>query len=424
MKLPVDRHLRELTKLATTVDEDIATLRKEFEEFIGLEVGDAVEKTAPWPEPVDTATLLQECGDKIRKHVVVQPHQLTAAAVWTAHAWLYDHGVVMHSPILAATSPEPDSGKSTVIAVVGFMSPRFSATLVELTGPSLFHYVDAVKPTVVIDEADNVFTRKTDLAHVINAGWTKNAKVPRAGAHYSVFTPKCIALLGRNLPTGTRSRCIELRMQPKRLDENVADFRHQDDVEFAVLRRKFKRWSNDHAAALQTTRPEMPTGFGNRMAANWNLLLAIAELAGGDWPEQAKEAAERLAHSGRRPSDGVRLLAAFRAVFGAGKTEITSAAMVAELIADPTSVWVAYHRGGAITQRQIAILLDGFDIHPVSLHPTRKKDFARQGYKLSQFIDAFARYLPLEDPIIQSPERAQPKSKKSKPKKSKKRGTR
>jgi putative DNA primase/helicase len=160
------------------------------------------------------------------------------------------------------------------------------------------------------------------------------------------------------------------------------------------------------------------------MAANWNLLLAIAELAGGDWPEQAKEAAERLAHSGRRPSDGVRLLAAFRAVFGAGKTEITSAAMVAELIADPTSVWVAYHRGGAITQRQIAILLDGFDIHPVSLHPTRKKDFARQGYKLSQFIDAFARYLPLEDPIIQSPERAQPKSKKSKPKKSKKRGTR
>jgi hypothetical protein len=55
-------------------------------------------------------------------------------------------------------------------------------------------------------------------------------------------------------------------------------------------------------------------------------------------------------------------------------------------------------------QRQIGDLLDPYDIDPVSLHPTKRKDFSRQGYKISQFKDAFAHYLP-RDPIIQSPKK-------------------
>ena len=52
-------------------------------------------------------------------------------------------------------------------------------------------------------------------------------------------------------------------------------------------------------------------------------------------------------------------------------------------------------------EAQVPALLDAYDIHPIPLHPTRRKDFARQGYKLDQFVDAFTRYLPA-DPIIQS----------------------
>jgi hypothetical protein len=64
-------------------------------------------------------------------------------------------------------------------------------------------------------------------------------------------------------------------------------------------------------------------------------------------------------------------------------------------------VWCEFNHGGNITQRQVAHLLDAVDIHPVPLHPTKRKDFARQGYKLEQFIDAFERLLP-GHPIIQS----------------------
>ena len=141
--------------MAARLGEDVTILRREFDEFIGVEGGDAssVEQTEPWPEPVDAAAVLDECAAKIRKYVVIQPHPLTAAVLWDAHDWLYDHGVPIHSPILAATSSDPDTGKSTLMAVVGRAAPRLSIN-VEMTGPLLFRFVDAIKPTLVLDEAD------------------------------------------------------------------------------------------------------------------------------------------------------------------------------------------------------------------------------------------------------------------------------
>lgn len=404
LRLPVARHDKELRKLAERLGGDEPTPRQEFDELLGVGGDEASrKKVEPWPEPVDTATLLREYGDKICRYVVLQEHQQMAAVLWTVHAWLYDHNILTHSPILAATSAEPDSGKSTLVAVVGHVTPRSSLNI-EMTGPSLYRHVDAVKPTLLLDEADDLFTRRSDLKHIINAGWTRGARIARqvniggawVTAYFDPFTPKVISLLGRNLPQATRTRCIELRMLPKRADEKVEPFNQMDDAEFAVLRRKAARWAADNATVLKDAKPTIPVGLNNRAAANWWSLLAIAELAGGSWPQRAGEAAERLTRSGRRPSDGIKLLAALKEMFADRREEITSETVVAELIADPTSVWVDYNRGGPVTQRQVAHLLDNYDIGPVSLHPTKRKDFSRQGYKLSQFGDAFARYLPAD----------------------------
>ena len=386
---------------------------REYEDFLGIEGGEeAPSETEPWPEPVDIAVLLSELSSKIARYVVlVKPYQTTALVLWTVHCWLYDHAVPIHSPMLAATSAEANSGKSTLVVVVGHATPRFKLN-VETTGPTLYRYVDQFKPTMVLDEADDIFKRRSDLKHIINAGWTRGAKIPRqekiGGVWRTVwfdpFTPKAISLLGSNLPPATRTRTIEIKMVPKRSDEKVEDFEQLDDAEFAVLRRKFARWAADHAAALKDAKPTMPPGLNNRAAANWKLLLAIAELAGGPWPGRAREAAERLTQTRHRPSYGVRLLAAFREVFiSDGRKMITSEDMVTYLCRDPTSVWANYNHGGPITQRQIAILADQYDISPVPTHPTGRSDFGRMGYKLSQqFLDAFSRYLPA-DPIIQSP---------------------
>ncbi len=440
-RLPVARHEKQLERLAGQLGEDLAVLRVEFKDYLGVEGEEpAPRDTEPLPEPVDLATLLSELSAKVSRYIVfAAPYQMTAAVLFTTHNWLYDHGVPVHSPILAATSAEANCGKSTLVEILGRASPRFKLN-VDTTGPTLYRYVDKYKPTIGLDEADDIFTRRSDLKHIINAGWTRGAKIPRQekinGVYQTIwfdpFTPKLIALLGSNLPQATRTRCIELRMVPKRPDETVEDFNQEDDAEFALLRRKFARFAADHAVTLKDAKPVMPAGLHNRAAANWKLLLAIAELAGGPWPDLAREAAVRLTRSRHRPSNGVRLLSAFKkvfeeswkpdkprraaesppfGVFTSGRTvAITSEDMVKYLCLDPTSVWLDYNRGGPITQRQIAILLDQYEINPMPLHPTGRGDFCRMGYTLEQLADAIARHVPetqvaentSRDPIIQS----------------------
>ena len=114
-RMPVACHHKEIERLSGRLGEDVDEIHKEFADFLGVNV----EATEPWPDPVGAAAVLQALSAKISKHVVLQPHQLTAAALWTAHTWFYDYDVPIHSPMLAATSAEPDSGKSTLVAVLG-----------------------------------------------------------------------------------------------------------------------------------------------------------------------------------------------------------------------------------------------------------------------------------------------------------------
>jgi len=426
IKLPIGRHEQELERLSKKLGEDVTVLREELDQIIGLERGDAFsfEKVAPWPEPVDVATVLEECVAKLSRYVAMQPHQLTTVPLWVMHAWLYDHNIAVHSPMLAFTSAEPDSGKSMGAVVAGRMCPRTSLNI-EITGPTLFRLVDAFKPTLVLDEADDLFVRKSDLKHIVNQSWTRGSKIPRQckvngiwqTVFYDPFGPKIISLLGHNLPRPTRTRCIELRMLPKRRDEKIEPFHQLDDAEFAILRRKFARAAADHAATLKEANPFIPSDLNNRASANWKLLLAIGELAGGDWPKRAREAAERLSRSGHQPSDGVKLLAAIRVIVvelaKTGVKVITSEALTAELNKDQTGIWIEYNHGGPITQRQVAYLLAPYGIEPGTVHPSQRSWDSQKGYKFAQFEDAFARYLP-DDPDIRT---LTPKPKPQPPKK-------
>ena len=83
------------------------------------------------------------------------------------------------------------------------------------------------------------------------------------------------------------------------------------------------------------------------------------------------------------PSVGVQLLAALRAMFTKNRTEITSEQVVHELVADPNSPWHEYCGRGPITKNQVAALLPDYDIRPVVVHPTKRADCSRHGYRAS-----------------------------------------
>jgi hypothetical protein len=78
LKLPVDQHEEGIAKLATRLGEDLAVLRQEFKDFVGIADGFSIasdDDIEPWPEPVDAAELLQGISAKPSKHIVLRPHQ-------------------------------------------------------------------------------------------------------------------------------------------------------------------------------------------------------------------------------------------------------------------------------------------------------------------------------------------------------------
>jgi putative DNA primase/helicase len=393
--LPSDQHQTRLAELAKRLDENVAAVRNDFSAFVGMASETASTDSwnvEPWPEPVETRVLLQEISAKISKYIVMRPEAVTATVLWTMTAWAHEGAA--HSPILAAISVEPDSGKSTLPGVLRFLLPKPFVS-VEPTGPSVYRTVDREHPTLIIDEADDLFYRKSDLRAIVNAGWSRGTRIPRQGRWYDPFCPKILGILGKTkLPRTKASRSIILRMWPKRPEGKAADFAYADDPEFSTIRRKLARWAADNVSIIKELKPLQPPGFNNRLSAKWKFPLQIAQHAGSGWPEQARRSAIQLSRTPYEPSMGVQLLGALRAMFAKNRKEITSEQVVQELLADPDSQWHEYRGRGPITKHQVAALLKDFEIRPVVVHPTKRADVSRHGYRAAQFEDAFARFLP------------------------------
>jgi putative DNA primase/helicase len=397
--LPEEEQEKRLDEIARRLDEDPAVVREEFETSSSPPIDSGPEL---WPEAVETAKLLQELVDQIKRFIVVHDDGAVAVALWTMMAWAHN-AVATHSPILVITSAEPDSGKTMLLGVLAQLTPH-PLSGAELTGPALFRIVDRDHPTLLVDEADDLFHRKPDLRHIVNAGWSRGTKVPRmvqGVTHwFDPFCPKIIGLKGMQMPPTTASRGIVIKLWPRLDEEKIEDFAFTDSPEFQELRRKLMRWGADNSIALGDSKPTMPAEFRNRLAANWRLLFATADLAGGAWPKRARQAAIRLSQKASEPSVGRRLLEALHEIL-VNRGEMTSAAMVGALTANPDSEWREYKGRAPITQRQIAALLRSYDIRPVVLHPTKRAALSAHGYRRVQFADVFARFLP-SDPNIRT----------------------
>ena len=402
--LPEAEQEARLQEVARRLGEDPATLTEEY--AVASTSTPSSAAIEPWPDAVPTAVILPELIKQTQRFVVMGDDDAIVVSLWAMFSWI--HGIAIHSPILAIGSADIDSGKSTLVGVLERVTPR-PRNATEITGPGAYRIVDRERPTLFLEEADSVFSRKSDLAHIINASWNCNAKIPRqvhGETHwFSPFCPKVVAgnrLSVPNVPAATVSRFIKIKLWPAKADEAHEPFQYADSAEFAELRRKLTRWASDNAATLAEAKPLMP-GFSNRLLANWKLLLAIADLAGGKWPKRAREAAYKIAKQNAEPSLMRRLLAAIYAAFQ-NRTEITSAELVKLLAADPDDEWCEYKGRGPISPHQLAVLLREVGIRSVPLHPNNSKVMLN-GYRKSQFTDVFARWLP-SDTHAHTPKKA------------------
>jgi hypothetical protein len=410
--LPRAERDKGLADAAKRLGEDVEELRTEFTELTAS--GESIKGRVtwviePWSEPVETAALLTGIYNKIRKHVAIRrPEQLAAITLWVPYDWIHHHPANPKSMFLIPLSQDPDSGKTTLVKMLRYLVAR-PFTTAEPTGPNIYRTVDAEQPTFMIDEADNLFARKSDVRAIINASWTRGFYIRRGGHDFDPFCPKIISALGRDttrLPEATLSRSMVIEMFPAKPGEIDDDnpWNELDDDEFADLRRKLARWSIDNIEAIVNAAPIFPPSVINRDRANWKLLLAIAEHAGKEWAGQARNAASYLLRGTYEPSWGVRLMAELDEMFqkrlkittAEDKIIITSEEFHEKLLADPLSPWheytTAHKRAGKISENQIAALFKKYRIYPTTIHPTGRSNKTKRGYRWVECRDMLARF--------------------------------
>ena len=154
------------------------------------------------------------------------------------------------------------------------------------------------------------------------------------------------------------------------------------------MRSQAARWAADNFDKLADPDPKMPD-LNDRAADNWHPLLAIADLAGGTWPEQARRAACLVSGEEQDGAIGVELLRDIRSVFGDDDV-IRSSDLVAKLTADPERPWAEWKHGRPLTQKQLAGLLAPFHIISLTVHPPGLPD--GKGYRRTDFKEAWAAY--------------------------------
>ncbi len=432
IKLPADQQDGKIEELAKTLGEDAAALAAEFAEYRQAETettkGSAEWDVEPWPEPIATAAVLEELINRIATHIVAKAHEILGIALWVMMAWVHEVAA-QYSVYLVATGPKDDCGKTKLIVeVVGRLVPRPYLSG-DPTAASIFRSIDRDKPTLLIDDADTLFRSKPELAQIFKNAWTRGIKIPRTEwiggerrtVWFDIFGPKTWSMIGTELPRPLLGRCLLVGLWPKMAGEGGADVNPHDQAllgAFHALCRMLARWSQDNAEALKNATPVFPEGFTNRPADNAKLLLAIAELAGGEWAEMARTALERLLREEREPSWLERLLQELWKVFVVERRRyITSEELVNKrLTADPTSEWCDYN-GHHITQREVAALLRKL-IRPTLVGPQRLG-----GYFCGDFLDKeiFERFLG-RDPLILSEPKPTAKKAMKKPKPTAKKG--
>lgn len=329
-------------------------------------------------------------------------HARIAHTLWIAHTHLIE--AFDATPRLAFLSAEPASGKTRALEITELLVLR-PIEAVNVSPAALFRLVGQEEglPTILFDEIDALFGPKAkeheELRGLLNAGHRRGAKTYRCivvGKKVEVeaieaFCPVALAGLGW-LPDTLQTRSVIVRMKRRAPGETVEPFRRRDYLDQGHrLRDLLSRWAESARAEVSSGRPVMPKGIEDRAADVWEPLLAVADAAGGDWPELARAAALATVQEGRDdhlPSLGLQLLADLKAIWGDASARASDDLLTA-LRGLPESPWNDL-KGKPIDARRLANLLRAYGVksRTVRIGTTTPK-----GYVRDDLEDAWSRNL-------------------------------
>ena len=394
---------KELGIRVSFLDKQVHARRGQDDALAGETNTLGIEEIEPWPEPVILSEVLDDITNTLSEYIAAAPVTIDTAALWAAHTHALNLTNV--SPRLAAQAPGPGCGKTVTMEAIGNLVPR-PLTAASITPAVVFRIIEEAQPTLLLDEADQMLAdRASPLNPILNSSHRRSsAYVMRTeevlpGQHvpvrFSTWAPIMFAGI-RELPPTLQDRSIVLRLtraKPGDVKKHLQDGKCDTLAECA---QKLATWANDLRALPDIL---MPPNLTNRVGDNWRPLLAIAELAGGDWPSRAQEAAQAAV---KQQEQGLisDLLADIYQVFGE-RDRILSQELVDGLLDLDERPYGELNRGRAITMHWFARQLEGVVTEPTST--MRSSGQRKKGYARSAFTDAWERYEITTDNACKSP---------------------
>jgi len=417
-------------------------------------LGALMTTVQPWNESVDGKLLLDEIEGVLKGHVVLPRWAAETLALWCVHTYGFELRDV--GTYIGIESPEKRCGKSTLLGVLRRLVNR-PVMATNISSSAFFRVIEETQPTLLIDEADTFLAGNDELRGILNAGYSRetayvirvsgvegggkkpgrlnelqenekglnrlnklnglnkedqgmrNPPSPGFGAtggeegteqdedeksrlaSFSCWCPKAMAAIGR-LPDTLADRCIVIRMQRKVAREKCERPRKLETTE---LNRKCARFVMDNAEAIANAQPELPSSLHDRAGDIWEPLLVVADLAGGDWPQIARQAMAGLTAGALENNPLGSLFLDILILFAEGQADrMFSRTLAAGLERFSGRPWSELRKGKQITEQWLAGQLRPYALRPKTIWIG---DVSAKGYLMEDFKDVFRRYIPQSD---------------------------
>lgn len=321
-----------------------------------------------------------------------------ALALYVLHTHAFS--AARTTPYIYITSQGPGSGKTRVMEVLNEVTRN--ANLVSgMTGPTLFHMIEAIRPTLFLDEVDTIYSgsKNEELRGVLNGGYKHNGKVARVDAkselgfrEFSTFCPKVLAGIDNGqVPNTVLDRSITIRLL-KAKPGAVKPFYSEDVEELAEdLMDRIGTWyaANKDTLTDRTKRPEPIEGLSDRQNDIVRPLLTIAATIPG-WEKRARVSLTAVFSDAGTPlTPQADALNTVREYMTAHDLDRISSAKVAELVGQNAKQVGAWFSAFGVTPAT----LRGFDARPAG-RVEGQADKVKAYLKSGSMEDAWHRFLP------------------------------
>ncbi|WP_171124594.1 DUF3631 domain-containing protein [Ruegeria sp. HKCCA4707] len=401
-------------------------------EFAQEEAKGLPDAVLEWPklEPKGVEVVLPELldalVDRFRGYLSLDDRILDLLALWVVGAG--NANLFSQYPRVLIKSPEPNSGKTTVLELMAFTVPQ-AVILDRSTSASVIAMFDIAKGSVAffLDELDTWVATKEgndDMTGIWNSGFERgkqSAKMEQIGNTWqpvfrSLYAPVAGASL-HDLPPANESRAYVVRMVPDRTgskqnirkEKNVLGGNPLDDLRQQVV----DFWAGEPEIELAPSTEDLD-GLGGRDADRAVPLILLARFAGGDWYDRLR-AGMAYIQNRNDPKQGPNreLLEDLCRVYVAGDPgHLPSSDAVSRLVDMSDRPWGDRNAGMGITQAELADLLRPYDLRPKNVWVDGKSP---KGYKQEELEHVFEVYLgpnwpsayldvPAEDPYPDRPE--------------------